>query len=226
MDFEILYQPSYALVRVRLNSEEAITAEAGAMVSMSSGISLQTQAAGGFWSSLRRSFLGGESFFVNTFKATVPGEVTFAPPLPGDIVHLRLTEETVLVQSGSYLVSSSDITLDTKWAGARGFFAKEGLFLLRLKGTGDVFLSSYGAIHQVELGPEDSYTIDNGHVVAFEENARYKVSRVGGLKSTLLSNEALVCQFTGSGTVWLQTRSEDSLLAWLIPHLPKQDQSS
>jgi uncharacterized protein (TIGR00266 family) len=94
-------------------------------------------------------------------------------------VHLRPTEETVLVQSGSYLASSSDITLDTKWAGARGFFAKEGLFLLRLKGAGDVFLSSYGAIHQVELGPEDSYTIDNGHVVAFEETARYKVSRVG-----------------------------------------------
>jgi uncharacterized protein (TIGR00266 family) len=179
MDFEILYQPSYALARVRLNPEEAITAEAGAMVSMSAGIFLQTHTAGGFWSSLRRGFLGGESFFVNTFKARAPGEVTLAPPLPGDIVHLRPTEETVLVQSGSYLASSSDITLDTKWAGARGFFAKEGLFLLRLKGAGDVFLSSYGAIHQVELGPEDSYTIDNGHVVAFEETARYKVSRVG-----------------------------------------------
>jgi uncharacterized protein (TIGR00266 family) len=114
MDFEILYQSSYTLARVRLNPEETITAEAGAMVSMSAGISLQTQAGSGFWSSLRRGFLGGESFFVNTFKATVPGEVTFAPPLPGDIVHLRLAEETLLVQSGSYLASSSDITLDTK----------------------------------------------------------------------------------------------------------------
>jgi uncharacterized protein (TIGR00266 family) len=226
MDFEILHQSSYALARVRLNAEETITAEAGAMISMSAGISLQTQAGGGFWSSLRRSFLGGESFFVNTFKATVPGEVTFAPPLPGDIVHLQLAEETLLVQSGSYLASWSDITLDTKWAGARGFFAKEGLFLLRLKGTGDVCLSSYGAIHQLELGPADSYTIDNGHVVAFEETATYKVARVGGLKSTLLSVEALVCQFTGPGRVWFQTRSEDALLAWLIPHLPKRDQST
>jgi len=33
-----------------------------------------------------RSFLGGESFFVNTFTAQGgPGQITFAPSLPGDI---------------------------------------------------------------------------------------------------------------------------------------------
>ena len=63
-------------------------------------------------------------------------------------------------------------------------------------------------------------------MVAFEETVTYKVTRVGGLKSTLLSREALVCQFAGPGRVWLQTRSEDALLAWLIPHLPKRDQST
>ena len=46
----------------------------------------------------------------------------------------------------------------------------------------------------------------------------------GFLKSTLPSGEGLVAEFQGPGRVWLQTRSQDSLLSWLIPKLPKQSQ--
>jgi len=159
---------------------------------------------------------------MNTFRATAPGEITFAPPLPGDIVHFRLNGETIFVQSSSYIASSPDISVDTKWAGAKGFFAKEGLFLLKVQGTGDLFLSSYGAIHEIKLKAGESYTIDNGHMVAFDESVNYKVRRVGGLKSTLFSGEGLVCTYTGSGRIFMQTRSEDAFLSWLIPHLPRQ----
>jgi uncharacterized protein (TIGR00266 family) len=223
MESEILYQPAYSLVRVKLSAGEAITAEAGAMVSMSQGITIETSVKGGLLAGLKRSFLGGESFFMNTFKATTaPGEITLAPPLPGDIVHLQMNGETILVQSSSYIASSPDISVDTKWAGAKGFFAKEGLFLLKVRGTGDLFLSSYGAIHEIRLKAGESYTIDNGHMVAFDESVNYKLKRVGGLKSTLFSGEGLVCTYTGSGRIFMQTRSEDAFLSWLIPHLPNQ----
>jgi uncharacterized protein (TIGR00266 family) len=222
VESEILYQPSYSLARVKLRAGEAITAEAGAMVSMSEGITIETSVKGGLLAGLKRSFVGGESFFMNTFKATAPGEITFAPPLPGDIVHFRLNGETIFVQSSSYIASSPDISVDTKWAGAKGFFAKEGLFLLKVQGTGDLFLSSYGAIHEIKLGAGESYTIDNGHMVAFDASVNYKLKRVGGLKSTLFSGEGLVCTYTGPGRVFMQTRSEDAFLSWLIPHLPKQ----
>jgi uncharacterized protein (TIGR00266 family) len=225
MESEILYQPSYSLARVKLQAGEAITAEAGAMVSMSEGIAIETGVKGGFFAGLKRSLVGGESFFMNTFRASAPGEVTFAPPLPGDMIRFQLKGETVFVQSSSYIASSPDISVDTKWAGAKGFFAKEGLFLLKVQGTGDVFLSSYGAIHEVKLETGESYTIDNGHMVAFDEGVNYKIRRVGGLKSTLFSGEGLVCTYTGPGRVFLQTRSEDAFLAWLIPHLPKQSGS-
>ena len=225
MESEILYQPSYSLARVKLQAGEAITAEAGAMVSMSEGITIETGAKGGFFAGLKRSVLGGESFFMNTFRASAPGEITLAPPLPGDIAHFKLNGQTIFVQSSSYIASSPDISVDTKWAGAKGFFAKEGLFLLKVQGTGDVFLSSYGAIHEVKLEEGQSYTIDNGHMVAFDEGVNYTIKRVGGLKSTLFSGEGLVCNYTGPGRVFLQTRSEDAFLAWLIPHLPKQRES-
>lgn len=226
MNYDILYGPSYSLARVNLETGEEISAESGAMVSMSSGIEIQTGVKGGLLSGLKRSLLGGESFFVNTFKAATAGEVTFASPLPGDIMHTELTGGTLFVQSTSYLASSTELTIDTKWAGAKGFFAKEGLFLLKVSGRGHLFISSYGAIHEVPLVAGQSYTLDNGHMVAFEESVTYKVRRIGGVKSTLFSGEGLVCTFTGPGSVFLQTRSEDSFLSWLIPHLPKSNSGS
>ncbi len=221
MKSEILYKPSYSLLNLKLERGESISAESGAMVSMSNGIEMETNMRGGLFSSLKRSLLGGESLFINTFKANEPGEVTLAPTLPGDIYELELKNKTVYAQSGSYLAASPEITIDTKWGGAKTFFSSEGLFLLKMTGTGKLFLSSYGAIHEVDLAAGQKYVVDTGHMVAFDESVGYKVKRVGGLKSTLLSGEGLVCELSGPGKILLQSRSADAFLSWLIPHLPK-----
>jgi len=122
MEHEILYRPSYSLVRVSLNQGESISAESGAMVSMSSGIEIKTAAKGGIFGALKRSVLGGESFFINTFHASEAGEVTFAPSLPGDISAIELKGETLFAQSGSYIAASPEIEVNTKWGGAKTFF--------------------------------------------------------------------------------------------------------
>ena len=222
MEHEVLYRPSYSLVRIKLQRGEAVSAEAGAMVSMSSGIEMKTAAKGGILGALKRSVLGGESFFVNTFTANEPGEVTFAPTLPGDIYAGQLAGQTLYAQSGAYIASSPEIQVDTKWGGAKTFFSREGLFLLKLTGTGTVFLSSYGAIHEIELAPGQTYIVDTGHMVAFEQSVKYGVKRVGGLKSTLFSGEGLVCELTGPGKIMIQSRSADAFLSWLIPQIPKR----
>lgn len=220
MDYDILYKPSYSLAVLNLRRSEEIVAEAGAMVSMSPSIQIETKARGGIMSGLARTFLGGESFFLNTFRAEEAGEITLAPSLPGDIVHMDLNDETLLVQSGSYMACSTTIDVDTTWGGAKTFFSKEGLFLLRVHGRGDLFVSSYGAIHEKELRPGEGYIVDTGHMVAFDQNVDYRVTRVGGLKSTLFSGEGLVVQLTGPGKIYLQSRSTDAFLSWLIPLLP------
>jgi len=220
VEVEILYHPSDALGIVKLGAGESIQAEAGAMVSMSPGIEIQTQAKGGVLGGLKRSVLGGESFFINTFTAQSPGEITVAPVLPGDITNHRLSGDTIYVQSGSYMASSTTIEVDTKWGGAKTFFSREGLFLLKVGGTGELLLSSYGAIHEIDLGPGESYMLDTGHMVAFGEGVGYSVRKVGGWKSTLLSGEGLVVDLTGPGKVWIQTRSPNGFLGWLIPKLP------
>ena len=220
MRYEILHRPSYALGRVELSSGEQLQAEAGAMVSMSPTIHMDTGVRGGLLGGLKRSVLGGESFFINTFTAEQAGEVTFAPGLPGDIEALEMQGETVLVQSGSFLAATPGIEVDTKWGGGRSFFSSEGLFLLRCSGRGTLFVSSYGAVHLKELGHGEEYTVDTGHMVAFDESVRYSVGRSGGWKTTLLSGEGLVCKLEGPGRFYMQTRSQDALLSWLVPQLP------
>jgi uncharacterized protein (TIGR00266 family) len=223
MEHEVLYRPSYSLLKIKMEQGEAVLAEAGAMVSMSSGIEMKTAAKGGVFGALKRSMLGGESFFMNTFSAVEAGEVTFAPSLPGDINVLELKGQTVYAQSGAYIASSPSVEVDTKWGGAKTFFSREGLFLLKMSGMGKLFLSSYGAIHEIDLEAGQKYTVDTGHMVSFEEGVGYSVKRVGGLKSTLFSGEGLVCELTGPGKIMIQSRSADAFLSWLIPKIPKKD---
>ncbi|WEL21306.1 TIGR00266 family protein [Halorhabdus sp. BNX81] len=223
MEYDIEHRPSYALLSVDLDQSEAIQAEAGAMVSHTDGIVIETEATGGIVDSLKRTAFGGESFFMNTFRADRPGHVTLAPPLPGDVIGKELTDDRLLVQSGSFLAAETGIDIDTKFGGGRTFFGGEGLFLLELSGTGRTFLSSYGAVERVDLDPGETYTVDTGHIVAFEGSTTFDVKKVGGLKSTLFSGEGLVCEFSGEGAVWLQTRSTDAFLSWLIPNLPAGD---
>lgn len=223
MHVDIQYRPSYALALVTLDAGESIQAESGAMVGMSVGIEMKTEASGGFLKSLGRSLFGGESFFVNTFTASTPGQsIALAPALPGDIAVIEMNNDTVLVQSGSYLAASEGVSIDTKWTGAKTFFGSEGLIMLRASGSGTLLVSSYGAIHPMELGAGETYIVDTGHLVTFDEHIDYKVRKVAGWKSTLFSGEGLVSEMTGPGRLTLQSRSQDAFLAWLIPRIPKQ----
>jgi uncharacterized protein (TIGR00266 family) len=223
MQTEILYRPSYSLAVVKLNPNETIQVEGGAMVSMTPNLKLETKAKGGILKSLARSVLGGESFFMNTYTApSEGGEITLAPALPGDVQLMQLQNETLMVQSGSYVASSPGVNVDTKWGGAKTFFGSEGLIMLKVSGTGTLIVSSYGAIHPVELAAGQKYIVDTGHLVTFEDRLDFKVQKVAGWKSTLFSGEGLVVELAGPGKLTLQTRSEDAFLSWLMPHLPKQ----
>jgi uncharacterized protein (TIGR00266 family) len=217
MQTEVLYGPAYALARVTLDPHEVVRAESGAMVGMSADIELQTSTQGGFLKALKRSALGGESFFINTFHASAAGgEVTFAPSLPGDILILNLQHEEYRVQAGGYLASAQGIEVDTKWGGSRSFFGAGGnFFMLNCRGTGPLIVASYGALHHVELGPGQKYTVDTGHVVAFSQEMGFDVRRIGGMKSLVFSGEGFVVDLTGPGSLYLQTRSQPALIGYL-----------
>jgi uncharacterized protein (TIGR00266 family) len=223
MRTEISYSPAFAMATVHMDIGESVKAEAGAMMAMTPSVGIETSTKGGVLKGLRRSVLGGESFFMNTFTATGPdAHVVVAPALPGDIVTWPLTGNTVYLQSGSYLASPDSIDIDSKWGGAKTFFSREGLFMLKCTGSGDLVVSSYGAIQGIDLAAGQSYVVDTGHMVGWEADVTYEVQKAGSWKSSVLGGEGLVVRLTGPGRVYIQTRSPDSFLDWLIPKLPTQ----
>jgi uncharacterized protein (TIGR00266 family) len=226
MDIEVIHRPSYSLAVAKLAPNERIRAEAGAMVSMSSDVSIETKAEGGFLKSLGRAVLGGESFFQNFFLASPKGgEITLAPDLPGDIIVIEMTGPKLMVQSGSYMASESAIELNAKIS-MKAFVAAEGISMLEATGTGTLLLSSYGAIFERTLGAGEKYIVDTSHLVAFDATMDVQRKTVGGIKSTLFSGEGLVVEMTGPGKIYIQTRSPKALIDWIIPQIPQPPSKS
>jgi uncharacterized protein (TIGR00266 family) len=221
--YEILHQPSYALAVVRLQSEQSIQAESGAMVSMSANVELQSQMKGGLMGALKRT-VGGESAFVSTFTAHgAPGEVTLAPGGPGDIAAIELSNQLFFVQSSSYLAGDAGLTVDTKWGGAKSFFGGEGLFVLQVKGTGLLLLSSFGAIHRKQLAAGERYVVDTGHLVAWEGSTQYTLRKAAsGFLRSMVSGEGIVAEFTGPGELLIQTRNLAAFAGMMKPFFPTQ----
>ncbi len=222
--WQIEHQGAFALAVVSLQPEQAIAAEAGAMVSMSANVDLHSEMKGGVFGALKRA-VGGESAFVSTFTArSGAGEVTFAPGAPGDIAGIEMQNQTFMVQSSSYLAGDTSLIVDTKFGGAKSFFGGEGLFLLQISGAGLLLVSSFGAIHRRVLRPGEQYVIDTGHLVAWEGQMQYSIRKAAksGYLRSLLSGEGMVAEFTGPGEILIQTRNLAAFAGLLKPFFPSQ----
>ena len=197
------------------------------MVSMDTGITIETKAKGGVLKSLGRSVFGGESFFMNTYRTDTGGAIRLAPSLPGDMMVIDiLPDNPMKLQSGGYIASTEGVEVDTKWSGRKTFFASEGAIMLRLSGRGQVVIASFGALDEWSLGAGETMTVDTGHLVTMSEDIGFDVRKVGNWKSTLFSGEGLVVDLTGPGTFTTQSRSQDAFLSWLIPRLPSSNTST
>ncbi|MCD6461823.1 MAG: TIGR00266 family protein [Thermoplasmata archaeon] len=216
--------PAFTALKLQLSQGQSVTAEKGAMMTMSRTLTIETKKrASGILKSLKVAALGGESFFVNTYTAQGgPGELTLVAPGIGDIVGVTLEGGELIIQKTSYLASAPGVNIDTNWQGLKGLMAEGGLFMLYANGYGTIWLASFGAIVQRTLAPGEMLSVDNGHLVAWPAHMQYTIRRVGGIKSTLLSGEGLVADFVGPGTLLLQTRHWPAFASALAPFLPQQ----
>lgn len=223
-EWEIKHQGAFALAVIQLQAEQAISAEAGAMVSMSANIDLHSEMKGGVFGALKRA-VGGESAFVSTFTARGnAGEVTFAPGAPGDVAGIELRNQTFMVQSSSYLAGDTTLQVDTKFGGAKSWMGGEGLFVLQVAGTGLLLVSSFGAIHRKTLRPGEQYVVDTGHLVAWEGHMQYNLRKAAksGFFRSFLSGEGMVAEFNGPGEILIQTRNLAAFAGLLRPFFPTQ----
>jgi len=223
MKYKIICDPTYSAVDIDLAVGERIVAESGAMAWMTPNIQTKTSTRGGIMAGMKRKLLSGESFFQNTYQPQdASGSITFAPGSAGDIVAHELAGGELLLEKGAYLASSEGITCDSKWDGLRGFF-NEGMFVLRVTGTGTLFFHAYGDIHPIDIDGE--YVVDNGFAVAWEPTLTYQLTRARKIRSFLFSDQLLL-NFSGKGRIWIQSRSPRALAAWVYPFRPVESKNS
>lgn len=222
MEYFIDHRPSFSTLRINLNQNEQIRAEAGAMISMSPAIQLQAKSTGkGFFGAIKAS-MGGESFFSSIFTSNADNaELILAPTTLGDIILIELHNETIFANGGSFLAGNPEIEISTQGS-FKALISGTGLFLQKLTGTGFVFINSYGAIIEKTLAQYEKYIVDTSHIVAFSGETEYAVKRASkGMFSTIASREALICEFSGPGKVWFQTRNLSAFAQLLYSLMPK-----
>ncbi|MDR1037775.1 MAG: TIGR00266 family protein [Deltaproteobacteria bacterium] len=213
--YEILYGSAFPMLLYRLDQGETFKAESGAMVAMDAHLELTAKMEGGVMQGLARKFLSKEkAFFQHVTASKGPGEAYFSPTFPGSILPVEMNGSLRLrIQKDGFLASTSNVTVETISQGlAKGLFSKEGFFILRAVGTGILFLSSYGAIHTLQIPAGKVVNVDNGHLVAWSDDIPYEIRKASkSFVSSITSGEMLVCSFTGPGTVYIQTRNPGNL---------------
>jgi uncharacterized protein (TIGR00266 family) len=228
MKYEIKYKPSYSMLVVNLEQGETITAESGAMTYMDPSIEVHTKKREkSLLGSLGLAIVGRQSFWVNDYTATQgQGEAAFVSAPVGDIEMLEISpSQGYVIQKSAYVASTQGVDLDMKWEGfTKGLFG-QGLFMIRVKGNGSLFINTFGAIDKHTLKPGQTLTVDNFHLVAFSDTCTYKVTKFGGLKETILGGEGLVTQITGPVDIYIQTKNLKEFVDWLWALLEPRVQS-
>jgi uncharacterized protein (TIGR00266 family) len=219
MKIDLRAQPSYTIAYVSLDYGESVLAERNSLAVASDGIeaSYATGSGGVVKAALRRT-LGGEYFFMGRYTAAVHGAwVGLAPRYPGDIIDIKLDNAGVLAEQGSLLACCGNVDVDVTYAGIRKIALREGATVLRVHGTGDALISTYGAVQRFDLADGEGIVVDTGHFVAMSDTCDLRVGLLGGVVASAASGEGLVARITGPGSVWIQTREERSIRNWLMP---------
>lgn len=231
MKHEILFKPSFSTVRFELDPGESVVTESGAMMSMSPNLAVKTSIGGtnqgffarvlNFFAALVRKFLGGESMFFNQYTAAgSAGTLYVAPAMVGDMTVMSVTSDRpVIIQPGSFVACTPQVSLKIRWGGFRSLLGGEGAFLLQAQGEGQVWISSFGGIQEILVDGE--FICDTGHMVAFETTLDFKLGIAGqGAWTAIKSGEGLVFRFSGKGRLLLQSRNMSTLVSWITPALP------
>ncbi len=236
IDYQILGD-DMQYVRIELDPQEAVIAEAGAMMYVEDGVSMDTifgdgsnQNPGlmGALLGAGKRLLSGESLFTTVFQnqSAQKRHVAFAAPYPGKIHPMNLAElgGEVLCQKEAFLCGAKGVSLGiafTKRFGA-GMFGGEGFILERLTGDGLIFVHAGGTIEERTLAAGETLRVDTGCLVALQPTVDYDIQLIGGIKTALFGGEGLFfATVRGPGRVWLQSLPFSRMAARIFAAAPQ-----
>ena len=214
-------------LHVSMRQGEKIYCESDAMVMMEAALDLKGKITGGIGAAIMRRFANGESFFQQHIEAVRgDGDCLLAPTLPGAMQILDVGNQQYMLSDGAFVAATSNVELKvrTQSLGNALFAQSGGFFITETSGVGQVAVSGFGAISQLDVEPGRDVIIDNSHVVAWDSALRYEISVTTGGNSGFLSNlvnsqtsgEGMVLRFSGKGKVLICSRNSTSFQAWLL----------
>jgi len=206
---------AFSYLEVKLKPGESIVTEPGAMASMEPGINLRTKINGSIFRALMLKYLGSESIFINRFSNESNRESTLVltQSTPGEIQQATLSNEALYIQPGAFLACTPGIDFSLRWAGFTSWIVGEGLFNLKIHGTGTCWYGAFGGV--IEKRVAGSYVVDNGHLLSYPPTMKLRLQLSGGLFGSFFGGEGFVVRLEGTGTIKLQTRSLGGLAGWL-----------
>ena len=237
LDYEIK-GAEMQFVEVELDPGEAAVGEAGSMMYMDAGISLDTvfgdgsaQQSGLFGKLLGagKRLVTGESLFTTVYTNQTAGrlKVAFAAPYPGKIVAMNLRElgGTLICQKDAFLCAARGVQLGIALQQklSVGLFGGECFIMQRLDGDGLAFVHAGGTLLERDLAPGQTLLVDTGCVVAYTPDVSFEIQYVGKVKTALFGGEGLFfARMTGPGRIWLQSLPFSRLASRVFAAAPQR----
>jgi uncharacterized protein (TIGR00266 family) len=223
------------ILEITMDAGERLIAEGGDVAWLTPAFNLETSTRfgsggrGGFMSGLKRALGGGQLFLTEYTAPPVGGFVAFAAQLPGVIRELRIdAADQFMVQSGSYMASTSDVEVSVglqKKLGA-GLFGGAGVVFQKLAGSGTAWVQLAGEIVEYDLEPGQSMLIHPGHLALFRAEMKLEFASIRGVKNKLFGDSLLLAEIHGPGHLWLQSMTPAKLAAAIEPYLPDRSSSA
>ncbi len=239
VDFEIK-GAEMQFVEVELDPGEAAIGEAGSMMFMDPGITMDTVfgdassggGGGGLFGKLLsagKRLVTGESLFTTVYTNQAAGKqrVAFAAPYPGKILPMNLAQlgGTLICQKDAFLCAARGVQLGIalQQKMSVGFFGGEGFIMQKLDGNGMAFVHAGGTVVKRDLQPGQSLLVDTGCVVAYTPSVGFEIQYVGKIKTALFGGEGLFfAKLTGPGTIWLQSLPFSRLASRVFAAAPQR----
>ena len=219
-------------LHVSMKQGETIYCESDAMVMMETALDLKGKMTGGLGSAIMRRFANGESFFQQHIEAVRgSGDCLLSPTLPGAIEVVDVGARQYLLNDGAFVAATSgtEMKVRTQSIGNALFAQSGGFFVMETAGSGQVVVSGFGSMFQLDVEPGKDVVIDNSHVVCWDNSLKYEISVttgggtgggggiggfLGNMVNSMTSGEGIVLRFSGSGKVFICSRNRDAFLKW------------
>jgi len=205
----------FTAVKFLLNKNEQIRANGGSMNYMSSNIEIETK-MNSVLNSIKRK-LSGATLFYNTFtnKGSSKEVIQFSGVTPGNISCLYIPKGCkIKLTFDNYIASTPNLVVSGR-ASFGGVITGYGLFYTTIEAIdshGLVWISSFGELVEIKLKPDEKIQVDNGILLALEDDIEFQTGLLGGIKSFLFSSEGIITSihntFKETRTIYLQSRSK------------------